>query len=81
MMSDFDNLAEELKQLRDELALKMHLASMEARDEWYELEKKWKHFSTEADFERSAEGLGDAMSHLGDELKKSYTRIKAAING
>ena len=31
---------EQMKQLRDELALKIHLGSMEAKAEWEELEKK-----------------------------------------
>jgi hypothetical protein len=78
-MADFDDLARELKQLRDEIALKVKLASMEVRDEWQDLETQWHRFSEHADLETSAEEVGTAMKHVGEELKKSYVRIKSAL--
>ena len=38
---EFDKLVEKLKTERDELNLKAHLASMEAREEFKEAEEKW----------------------------------------
>ena len=40
-MADIDDLKRELKKLRGEMELKMHLASMEMKQEWAELEGKW----------------------------------------
>ena len=78
-MADLHDLNRDLKKLRDELELKMHLASMEARQEWKELDEKWQRFSSRARLEDSAESVGDAVELLGEELKKGYKRLKAAI--
>ena len=78
-MADFDDLANELKQMRDEITLKVKLASMEVRDEWQDLETQWHRFSDHADLESSAHGVGGAMKQVGEELKKSYVRIKDAL--
>jgi len=79
-MADLHDLNRDLKKLRDELELKMHLASMEARQEWKALDAKWQSFSSRARLEDSAESVGDAVELLGEELKKGYKRLKAAIS-
>jgi len=79
IMADLHDLNRDLKKLRDELELKMHLASMEARQEWKELDEKWQRFSSRARLGDSAESVGDAVELLGEELKKGYKRLKAAI--
>lgn len=85
-MTDIDDLFEELKQKRDELRLKLHLASREAKEEWEELEKKMEEFSAKAkEFAASAgiretgQGLGRALGQLGSEIKLGYERIRKAI--
>ena len=85
-MADIEDLIEELKQKRDELRVKMHLASKEVKEEWEELEKKMDHFAGEArKFAEDAKlgetgsGVGDALKSLGHELKLGYERIRDAI--
>ena len=78
-MADLHDLNRDLKKLRDELSLRMHLASMEAKQEWNELETKWQKFSSRAKLEDSAEGVGNALELLGEELKKGYKRLKVAL--
>ena len=78
-MADLHDLNRDLKKLRDELELKMHLASMEAKQEWKELESKWQSFSNRARLEDSAESVGDALQLLGEELKNGYKRLKVAL--
>ena len=78
-MSDFDDLVADLKQKRDELRLKIHLASKEAQDEWEELEEKMDKFSSRAELEKTGEGIGDALGKVGEELKLGYQRIRKAI--
>lgn len=79
-MSDFDRLIEDLKKARDDIKLQLHLASMDARDEWVGLERKWEHFSARAEVDKSAEGVGGALDSLGEELKQAYVRFRNAIN-
>ncbi len=85
-MSEFDDLIEELKQKRDELRVQIELASMEARDEWQELEEKMeeftakaKDFAGEAGLGETGEGVGKALGDLGREIKLGYERIRDAI--
>jgi vacuolar-type H+-ATPase subunit D/Vma8 len=78
-MGEFDELVADLKQKRDELRLKIHLASREAQDEWEELEDKMQEFSSRAELSKTSEGLGDALGKLGQELKLGYKRIRKAI--
>jgi vacuolar-type H+-ATPase subunit D/Vma8 len=76
-MDDFDELVADLKQKRDELRLKIHLASKEAQEEWQELEEKMQEFSSRAEFGKTSEG--HALGKVGEELKLGYQRIRNAI--
>jgi vacuolar-type H+-ATPase subunit D/Vma8 len=85
-MTDLQNLLEELKQKRDELRVKMHLASKDIKDEWEELEEKMeefsgkaKQFADEAKLKETGEGLGEALGKVGHELKLGYERLKKAM--
>lgn len=85
-MADLDDLIEELKQKRDELRVQVNLASREVKDEWEELEEKMGEFSDkarelagDADLKATGEGIGNALSQLGNELKLGYERIRDAI--
>ena len=78
-MADLHDLNRDLKKLRDELELRMHLASMEAKQEWEELDSKWQSFSSRAQLGDSAESVGDALQLLGEELKNGYKRLKVAL--
>jgi hypothetical protein len=78
-MTDLNKLADDLKRLRDEIKLKIHLGTMEAQDEWAGLEKRWKAFREKAELERTADDLGDTMKKLGTDLKVAYERIRKAL--
>jgi hypothetical protein len=85
-MADIDEVVEELKQKRDELRVQIHLASKEVKDEWEELEEKMedfsgkaKQFADDAKLKETGEGIGDALSQLGGELKRGYERIREAM--
>jgi vacuolar-type H+-ATPase subunit D/Vma8 len=85
-MADIDDIIAELKQKRDELRVKIHLASKEVREEWDELEskmhdfsKKAKQFADDAKIRETGEGLGDALQKLGRELKLGYERVRDAM--
>jgi len=79
-----DQVIQDLKQMRDELEVQLHLASADARDEFAELEKKWDHLRARAEVVGDAAGeaadsVGDAFSGVADELKKGYQRIKGLL--
>lgn len=81
---DMTEMAEKLRRERDQLSVKMHLASMEVRDEWEELEEKWEEFSSGSKrFYKEVEpALGEihaALLLLGDELKAGYKKIRNAL--
>lgn len=76
--SDKD-LFEEMERLRDEIRLKLHLATMDARDEWEKLEARWEEFRRKADLDETVEEVGDAAEDLLDELRRGYERIRKAL--
>lgn len=78
-MAKTTDLVDDLKQTRDELRVKMHLASMEAKEQWDALEAKWEKFAARARLEDTAGEVGDAMRALGEELRMGYERIRAAL--
>ena len=73
--------AEHLKQQRDELRVKLHLAKAEAKDEWARLEKQWeerrpKLEAASQEAGKTAESVGAALSLAVEELKKGYERLR-----
>jgi hypothetical protein len=81
---DFQELTETLKHQRDEIALKVHLAGMDAKGEWEKAEKKWGQFSIKAndivdDAKETSDELVDGAKVIGEELKLAYTRIKERL--
>lgn len=83
-----EDLIGSLKQQRDELRVRMHLGSLEAKDEFDALEKKWEQWTAEAKaqskplrtvMEDSAKNVGSALDLVLDEVKQSYERIKKQL--
>ncbi len=77
---DFENLLVKLQAERDEVNLKLHLASMEAKQEFEEAEKQWHRLKIKAgeiaddSVETSEEFIAKAKI-VGEELKEAYYRI------
>ncbi len=80
LQSEFENLLSKLNVEREELQLKLHLASMEAKDEFEEAEKQWHQIKLKAteiaddSIETSEEFIAKAKI-VGEELKGTYQRI------
>jgi hypothetical protein len=74
------SIVDKLKTERDELKLKMHLATKDARVEFDAAEKKWQQLKAQASdinssvVETSNELVSDAKI-IGEELKETYMRI------
>lgn len=78
-MASMNRLVEDLKMVRDETKLQIHLGSKEAQDEWAALEKRWHSFKTKAELEKTATELSGTLSQLGTELKHAYVRLRQAL--
>jgi hypothetical protein len=81
---DLSVIAEELKSQRDVLALKMHLAAAEVKDEWTELEKKWENFDARSEhvketLDETVDEVGDDLKELSNDLKDGYKRIRQLL--
>ena len=78
-MPTIDDVLQDLKTLRDELKLKIHLGSRDAQEEWHRLEERWDEFSAKARVDESAEGISSALRLLKEELVRGYERVKKAL--
>ena len=82
---EFESLVEKLKRERDEITLKAHLASMEARKELEGAEEKWNQLKKKASeiaddtVETSGEYIAKAKI-VGEELKETYRRISKRLS-
>ncbi|HJL18588.1 MAG TPA: hypothetical protein RMH99_23205 [Sandaracinaceae bacterium LLY-WYZ-13_1] len=65
-----EEMKAELQQLRDEVKLKLHLASMDLKDRFEKIEPDVKRF------EHRAEGVSE---EVGDELHESWSHLKKAL--
>lgn len=77
-------LFDDLRRQRDEVALRLHLARADARDEWATLEKKWEHLKARIEVVGReagvvAEDLGEAAWGVVEELKKGYARLRTLV--
>ena len=76
--------AEQLKQQRDELRVKLHLAKADAKDEWARLERQWEEVKPKLEAARQEAGktagsIGSALSLAMEELKKGYERMRKLL--
>jgi hypothetical protein len=82
--SRLQEVAERLKQERDELKLKLRLGTADLRDEWDELEEKWdglrgrlKQVAEAAD--EASDDVKAAARLLADELKAGYDKVRKRL--
>ena len=84
MKIEFDSLLEKLKSQRDELMLKLHLASLEAKEEFEEADKHWDTLKNKAaeiadDSKETSEEYIAKAKIVGEELKEAYSRISKRL--
>ena len=76
--------ADELRAIREEIEVQMHLGKLEARDKWNDLEKHWDHAEqklkqlSEAGRE-AAEDISAATQVVLDEIRSGYEKLKEAL--
>lgn len=85
LKNEFENLLAKLNTQREELQLKLKLASMEARAEFEETEQQWREIKNKAaeiadeTIETSEEFIAKAKI-IGEELKEAYQRIAKRLS-
>jgi hypothetical protein len=82
---EFDNLLAKLKSERDEIMLKLHLASMDAKEEFEEAEKNWNKIKIKAaeiadDSKETSEEFIAKAKIVGEELRETYNRISKRLS-
>lgn len=82
---EFESLLEKIKMERDEIKLKLHLASMEAREEFEDADKQWSHVKVKAaeiasDTKETSEEFIAKARIVGEELRETYRRINQRLS-
>jgi len=85
LRADTAQVLAKVREERDELRLKLHLARAEVRDEWQKLEPRFEHLVARVgDVAESAgeasRDVGTAVGLLGEELRRGYARIRKAMH-
>lgn len=75
---DLEDTRDDLKQAADEIKLKMHLAGMDAKDAWDEIQPRLADF--ERRFDEKADEVSDELKALGSDIKQRLLNIKAKLN-
>jgi len=79
-----DDVIVKLRKERDQLKLQMHLADMEAKDEYDRVSEKFDELSDQYEpvkdaVEETAENVFAALGLVADELKFGFQRVRKAI--
>lgn len=72
------DLIDNLRTVRDEIRVKMHLAEMDARDWWEGIEARLA--DVEHQLARGIDQAGDYADIVGDELAKALRRVSARLD-
>lgn len=85
LKNEFESLLGSLESVREELQLKLHLASMDAKDEFEAADKQWqliKHKASEIadDTVETSEDYIAKAKIIGEELKEAYQRVAKRLS-
>jgi hypothetical protein len=75
---DLEDTRNDLKQAADEIKVKMHLAGMDAKDAWDEIQPRLADF--ERRFDEKADEVSEELKALGSDIKQRLLNIKAKLN-
>lgn len=80
LQHEMRKLLDSLRTERDNLRVKIHLGSMEAKEEFEEAEKKWQKLKAKAsalsdNIAESSHEMTDTAKVIAEELGETYSRI------
>jgi hypothetical protein len=70
--------ASALARMRDRFRLQIHLGEMEAKDEWHEVEERWRHFiqrTVRPAAKDLADGAEETTNDLLRKIREGYKRL------
>ena len=82
---DFERVVAKLREERDELRVKMHLATLEAKGEWQDLEEKWGHLEAHLgelkdNAVETGHEIGAGVEVVAEEIGAAYRRIRERLS-
>ncbi|MBW2507170.1 MAG: hypothetical protein JRE81_00925 [Deltaproteobacteria bacterium] len=77
LKQDLEDTRNDLRRAADEIKLKLHLAGMDAKDAWEEVQPRLADF--EQRFDAKAEEVGEELKALGGEIMQRLQNIKAKL--
>ena len=82
---EIKKILEAIKTQRDELKVRLHLATAEINDDWLEMAKKWQQMKIQNSELKASVGdtsaaLVDGLKKAGKDLKEGYQRMKKALH-
>ena len=77
LKQDLEDTREDLKRTADEIRVKLHLAGMDAKDAWDDIQPRIEDF--ERRFDAKAGEVGEELKALGSDIKQRLLNIKAKL--
>ena len=77
LKQDVEDTREDLRRAADEIRVKLHLAGMDAKDAWDEIQPRLEDF--ERRFDTKADEVSEELKALGGDIKQRLLNIKAKI--
>jgi len=77
LKQDLEDTRNDLKRAADEIKLKLHLAGMDAKDAWDEIQPRIEDF--ERRFDEKADEVGEELKALGADIKQHLANLKAKL--
>ncbi len=74
---DLENTRADLKRTADEIRVKLHLAGMDAKDAWEDIQPRLEDF--ERRFDSKADEVTEELKALGGDIKQRLLNIKAKL--
>lgn len=74
---DVEDTRNDLRQLADEIRVKLHLAGMDAKDAWDKIQPRIEEFGKRVDDKAAA--VDDELRNLGNDIKQRLAAIKAKL--
>ena len=74
---DLEDTRDDLKRAADEIRVKLHLAGMDAKDAWDEIQPRLEDF--ERRFDGKADEVSEELKALGSDIKQRLLNIKAKL--
>jgi DNA anti-recombination protein RmuC len=75
---------DDLRRVRDELRVQVHLGKEEAKQRWEELEKRWAHLEARLkrvreESRESLDEIGEAARTLLEEIRNGYRQVRKLL--